>query len=59
VPRPIPFSTQNQSNSARSPFYKAAKAKHGKAVSKGMKRAAEERNLREAGDIADAVTRKK
>ncbi len=61
--RPIPFSTDNQSRSARSPFYKADRAKHGKAVSKGMKRASGEREVRrreeEENSLAEAVSKRR
>jgi hypothetical protein len=62
----IPFSTPNSSISARSPHYQAERARRGKSISEGMRRAAEERERlaglsdREsaAEDLAEAVTRR-
>jgi len=65
--RPIPFSTPNRTESAHGHGYKAERARKGKSISEGLRRAAEEREAK-AGlvdkespeeDLAEAVVPRK
>jgi hypothetical protein len=59
--RPIPFATPGSSESAHSHVYQAQRATRGKAISEGLRRAAEKRQaLGEIEeDLAEAVVPRK
>ena len=59
--RPIPFATPGSSESAHSHVYQAQRATRGKAISEGMRRAAEKRQALEGAEegLAEAVVPKR
>ena len=67
MPRPIPFSTPGSSIPANDHGYKAGRAKKGKAIAEGLRRAAEAREAaagiddaeNEKEDLAEAVVPKR
>ena len=67
MPRPIPFSTPRSSIPAHDHGYKASRAKKGKAIAEGLRRAAEAREAaagiddveNEQEDLAEAVVPRK